>query len=115
MDRDAQAVDRLYRRYSERLRRYVFPQVGRAGSEDVVHTIFLRIWRRRGQHDVHRITSSYLFRAALDEARHRIERGERLSRLKLRLSRTSHRTPPTPLEEVEAKGPRRPSTRPGFS
>lgn len=68
-DGDESAFAALFDQYVVPLCIFVLPYVhSREASADVVHDVFLRLWQRRDQLDVHDSVKAYLYRATRNRA-----------------------------------------------
>lgn len=97
--RDAEAFERLFRRHASGLKQHLLGYLTDDRADDVVQTVFLRIWRRRRECPLDRITASYLFRTASNEAVHLIARERNLVRLKQGMAGGPRLTPPDPSDQ----------------
>lgn len=66
---DHEAFERLFRSYYEELCAFVDAQIGDLeGADDIVQDVFLGLWRRRNDLNIHSTVRAYLFGAARNES-----------------------------------------------
>lgn len=105
-DGDESAFAALFDQYVVPLCVFVLPYVhSREAAADVVHDVFLRIWQRRDQLDVHDSVKAYLYRATRNRALNLIRRDALEQRWKDEVVREAADEPPaltvTPDESMD--------------
>jgi len=106
---DAEAFRHLFDTYFDRLYRYVFRYLQSGDeSQDVVHDVFLQIWRQRRRIGLERDLRTYLYATArnhaLDLLKHRkVEQRFRESRAAALAAEQGIGSAPDPESELEAR------------
>jgi RNA polymerase sigma-70 factor (ECF subfamily) len=105
---DLVAYETLFRAWHARLVRYAASLLDDgAAAEDVVQTVFLRIWQNRASFAIRTSLSAYLYTAVRNGAlngiaRRRTERDGWQQAVQEQLARRGAALPPTPLDALES-------------
>lgn len=96
-NKDRSAFEKIFRRYYKRLYHFSIGFVGEKEAEDVVQSVFLKIWIKKEEWNLHCSLKKYLFTAVRNEAlniiRHReieIENIDAVTRLYRDLKKSSY-------------------------
>lgn len=106
---DSEAFKHLFNTYFDRLYRYVFRYLESAEeSQDVVHDVFLRVWRERRRIGLERDLRTYLYATARNHALNRIKHRKLDDRFRERraaalATEESATLSPSPQSELEAR------------
>ncbi|PRD54767.1 RNA polymerase sigma-70 factor [Sphingobacterium gobiense] len=70
--------EEVFRTYFKELYRYAFKILGDADTaEETVQQVFLKLWEKYGQQDIHTSVRSYLYRAVYNESMNLLKRNQR--------------------------------------
>lgn len=70
--------EQLFRAHYKELHRYAFRYLGdSASAEEVVQQVFLRLWEKDWEHQVHTSLKSYLYRAIYNESMNVLKKEQR--------------------------------------
>ncbi|MEZ0454307.1 RNA polymerase sigma-70 factor [Sphingobacterium thalpophilum] len=77
-DNKEKNFEQLFRAHYKELHRYAFRYLGDSeGAEEVVQQVFLRLWEKDWEHQVHTSLKSYLYRAIYNESMNVLKKEQR--------------------------------------
>ncbi|WP_353182353.1 RNA polymerase sigma-70 factor [Parapedobacter lycopersici] len=96
--------EEVYRTYFKELHRYAFKLLGDTDTaEETVQQVFLKLWEKDREQDVHTSIRSYLYRAVYNESVNLIKRGQLKIKYEMYQQHARGRDTDTQQSDIELK------------